>query len=688
MPRSAVDDPSLEELYEDAPCGYLSMTADGTITRANRTFARSLGMGAEALVGLRLQSLMTAGSRLYAETHWRPRLDLAGELREMPIDLVRPDGSRLPVLLSAVQVGDSVRASLFDASDRRRYERELVAARDVERAARERVERLQELSAALSAAVGVDAVAQALVDTVFDAVAPEHCAVVLEGATVHERKELVGAAGPTVERVLALEVSGQRIGSLALTLLGDRALSPEERVFLDACAAAGATALRRADLYAQMQHQAVRDPLTGLPNWTLLLERLEHLIARSRRNGEPFAVVAVGLDNFKLVNDTRGHAVGNEVLKLIAARLSGAIRETDLVARAGGDEFIVVYADLAAEEESDVVAARLQATFDAPLVTSDGEIFVRASIGVVAAGTQVQDAERVLGDADVALMAAKRSAAGRHIRFDSTMRERARERARVEQELRTALVKDELVVHYQPIVYADDGALKSMEALVRWEHPVRGRVSPGVFVPVAEDCGLIVDIGRHVLRTACRQLAAWRAAGVVGEDVGVTVNVSARQLEQSGLAADVAAALAESGLDATPAVLGLELTESMLMNSPNSALDRLHELRALGVRLLLDDFGTGASSLARLRRLPVDTLKIDRAFITGLGRADSDDDAFVAAITSLAAALRLETVAEGVETDQQLARLRELGATSIQGFLFSQALPADEFARDWGAARR
>jgi len=682
MGQRAVDEPSLEELYEDAPCGYLSMTLDGTVTRANRTLLRSLGRSAEEVVGRRFQALMSVGSRLYAETHWRPRLELAGELREMPVDLVRADGSRLPVLLTAVQVGDSVRASMFDASDRRRYERELVAARDVERAARERVERLQRLSAALSAAIGVAAVAEALVDGVFEAVACERCQVVFDGQIVHDRSEAVRSPGPAVERELALEVGGSQIGTLRIAFGGERELTDEDDQLLAACAAAGATALRRASYLEQIEHQALHDPLTGLPNWLLLKDRLQHLIARAHRSGVPFAVAAVGVDDFKLVNDTRGHTVGNEVLRLIAARLRGAIRETDLVARAGGDEFVVVYADLASEAESDLVAERLHTTFAAPLPTSVGDVFVRVSVGVVAVGSEAQDAERVLSDADMALIAAKRSTTVGHVRFNDTMRERARERARIEQELRAALAGDELVVHYQPIVSAADGTLTSMEALVRWQHPVRGLVPPGVFIPVAEDCGLIVDIGRHVLKAACRQLSAWRSRRRIGEHVGMTVNVSARQLEQGTLTADVAAALAESGLDRSPSLLGLELTESIVMNSPESALDRLAELRDLGVTLLLDDFGTGASSLARLRDLPIATLKIDRAFITGLG----EDDAFVAAITSLAGALGLETVAEGVETEAQLESLRALGATKIQGFLYSRPLPAEELVRDWGTS--
>jgi EAL domain-containing protein (putative c-di-GMP-specific phosphodiesterase class I) len=253
-----------------------------------------------------------------------------------------------------------------------------------------------------------------------------------------------------------------------------------------------------------------------------------------------------------------------------------------------------------------------------------------------------------------------------------------RERVRVEAELREALRDGDLRVFYQPIVRAEDGVLAGMEALVRWEHPERGLVAPGMFIPVAEECGLIVDVGRFVLQEATRQLGAWREEGLVGEDVGVTVNVSARQLERPELVGDVAAAVAAAGLADTPWLLGLELTESMLMQSGDAAAARLTELAALGVRLLLDDFGTGASSLARLRRFPVDTLKIDRAFVTGLGAEECEDDAIVAAIIALAAALDLDVVAEGVETTAQLHRLRALGAAKIQGFLFSRPLPPDE----------
>jgi diguanylate cyclase (GGDEF)-like protein/PAS domain S-box-containing protein len=673
-----VNEPSLEELYEDAPCGYLSFSGDGSITRANRTFLCSMGVAAEDLVGVRrLQDLMTPGSRLYAETHWWPSLELAGELREMPVDLVRSDGTTLSVLLNATRFADGIRASLFDATDRRRYERELIASRDLERAARERVERLQQLTSALAETSGIDAISATLGDAVFEALEAERCAVVLDGRVVHERSQRFPDPDATVERELPLAVADGHDASLVVVLPAARAVTEDEQAFLESCAAAGTTALRRGWLYAQMEHQALHDPVTGLPNRRLLDERLAHEVARSRRSGGRFAVVLLGLAGFKLLNDSRSHAAGDEALRLVAARLAGAVRETDLVARLGGDEFAVVSADLGSDDEAGALAQRLASTFDEPLALRGGELFLRAGIGVSVAGAG-SDPAGILGDADVAMAAAKRSTNAPYVPFDTTMRERMRERVRVEAELRTALRDGDLRVFYQPIVRAEDSVLTGMEALVRWEHPQRGLVSPGVFIPVAEECGLIVDVGRYVLQEATRQLGAWRAEGLVGEGVGVTVNVSARQLEQPELVGDVTAALAAAGLADSPWLLGLELTESMLMQSADLRTARLGELAAIGVRLLLDDFGTGASSLARLRRFPIDTLKVDRAFVSGLGVEASEDEAIVAAIVALASALDLDVVAEGVETPAQLHRLRVLGAAKIQGYLFSRPLPAGE----------
>ncbi len=675
-------EPTLEELYEDAPCGYLSISAAGLITRSNRTFQRSLGLSADELAGRPLRDLMAVGSRLYFETHWGPQLELQGEIREKPVDLLRADGTRLSVLLNAARGEDgAVRASLFDATDRRRYERELIAARDVERAARERVERLQRLSTALSEADGLDGVAAALADGVFDALAPEACAVVLDGRSLAERRQAHPEPGPAEAVTAPLSVGDRGDGALALTLAAARDLDEQERSFLESCAASGETALRRASLYGQMQHQALHDPVTGLPNRRGLDQRLGAELARG---AEP-AVVVLGLDGLKLLDDTRGHAAGDDALRHVAARLRGAVRDEDLVARFADDEFVVVAAGVDAE----ALGRRLAATLDAPVAIEGGDVFVRASVGLVVAATG-DDPERVLADADIAMVAAKRSGTGDVVRFDAPMREGARERVRIEEGLRIALREGQLRVFYQPIAHAADGSLAGMEALVRWEHPERGLVAPATFIPVAEECGLIVNVGRFVLQQATMQLAEWREDGVVGQDVGVTVNVSARQLDHPDLVTDVAWALAVAGLDAEPWLLGLELTESMAMGSSERPQERLAELGALGVRILLDDFGTGASSLARLRRLPVDTLKIDRAFVTGLGD-EEEDEAIVGAIIALADALDLEVVAEGVETDAQLARLRALGAGKVQGYLLSRPLPAEELAgllTGWDAAWR
>jgi diguanylate cyclase (GGDEF)-like protein/PAS domain S-box-containing protein len=677
-----LDGPTHEELYEDAPCGYVSLGPDGAIIRANRTFLRSLGLSAEEVVGhRRLRDLMTPGSRLYAESHWGPRLELAGALREMPLELVRADGSRLSVLLNATRVAGraggepEIHASLFDATDRRRYEQELIASRDHERTLRERLERLQRLSAALADAVDVERVSEAMLESISAVVRPESCTILDGEDVIAERAVRFPSPTPGAPIELPLRAGQQVLGTLRLVLDAQRALTDDEQAFLESAAAAGAGALRRAQLFAQTRHAALHDPLTGVANRVMLRERLAHQSARARRTGDRFVVALLGLDGFKALNDVRGHATGDEVLRAVAQRLTAAVRETDLVARLSGDEFVVVCSADGFDGDGDIVATRLAGVLAEPVRVGRSDIHLRASVGVVVAGAG-DDVDGILGDADAAMIVAKRAPGESIMRFDASMRERSRERAQIEAELRRALRNDELRVHYQPIVCGVDYSLAGMEALVRWEHPQLGSISPATFVPVAEASGLIGPIGRFVLRAATSQLAAWRAAGLVDDDVSVTVNLSPHQLADPDLVADVASALAGARLQRVPRTLGLELTESMLMQSADSSAQRLTELSDLGVRLLLDDFGTGSSSLARLRRFPVDTLKIDRAFVTGLGE-DAEDEAIVAAIVAMAGALSMEVVAEGVETFEQAEWLRGVGAGKLQGFLFSRPLPPD-----------
>ncbi len=796
-------EPSMQELYEDAPCGYLSMLPDGTIAKANRTFLRSLGHTADAVVGRRLEELLAPGSRLYYATHWRPKLDLAGAVSEIPADLVRADGGRLSVLINATLVVDgsgaptAIRASLFDATDRRRYERELVAARDVEHAARERAELLQRLSAALSDAAEPADVARVLLEELVEQLGADAGELEVDGSTLATAtgRRRLGPHAAARTLTVPLAAGGRGLGCLRLRVRAQQAPTTEQRSLLDACAAQGAQALVRAQLYAEVRgrseqqaavarfgtraledlelaqlvdeaaavvhrvlradrvtisredatagadcgealpgataalavdirtgagafgrlevhaarerrfgagdedfaagmahvlgnaaerrhqeataaHRATHDPLTGLPNRLLLVDRLAHEVARADRNGTTFALCLLDLDDFKLVNDTLGHQLGDELLRAVADRLVAAMRDSDMVVRLGGDEFAILGADLHDALEAETLAERAAAALTAPFAHRGSEHVVRVSIGV-ALGDATSTPEAVLRDADVAMYRAKEGGRARHTIFDQSMREQLDRRLQTETELRVALRDGDLRVFYQPVVDAGTRRLQGLEALVRWQHPERGLVPPDAFIPVAEATGLVVELGRQVMREACRQLVAWRAAGVVADHVAVAVNVSGRQLTQAGFVDEVAALLAETGLDATPHLLGLEITESVLMEAADQPTEVLDRLAGLGVRLLLDDFGTGASSLARLKRFPVDTLKIDRGFVRGTGAGSIEDDAIVAAVVAMAKALSLRVIAEGVETDAQLEFLRGVGCERIQGFLFSPPVPAD-----------
>jgi diguanylate cyclase (GGDEF)-like protein len=417
--------------------------------------------------------------------------------------------------------------------------------------------------------------------------------------------------------------------------------------------------------------------VTDLPNRLLLRERLQHEAARARRDGTGFALCLLDVDDFKLINDTLGHAAGDDLLRAIAARLDGAMRTTDMLARLGGDEFVVLGPDLQTEEEARSLARRVADALRPPFTLQGSDLAVRASIGVVQGGGD-STADALLRDVDLAMYDAKSRGRGQQALFDASMRERLRNRVRVESELDEALRNGDLRVYYQPVVTAGERRISGVEALVRWQHPEGGLVPPDEFIPVAEATGQIIELGRFVMEEACRQLVSWRAEGLVDDAFHVAVNVSWRQLTRPGFPEDVAAVLAHTGLD--PARLGLEITETIAMDSAESSGEVLDQLAALGVELLLDDFGTGVSSLARLKRLPVDTLKIDRAFVRGVGDREDEDDAIVAAILAMADALGLEVVAEGVETEAQLARLDQLGCGLIQGFLFSRPLPAAELA--------
>jgi diguanylate cyclase (GGDEF)-like protein len=386
-------------------------------------------------------------------------------------------------------------------------------------------------------------------------------------------------------------------------------------------------------------------------------------------------VLFVDLDDFKVVNDSLGHEAGDTLLVAVAKRLGACLRPEDTVARFGGDEFAVLLEDITVTSDADLAAERIVEGLRKPFVIEGREIFISPSIGIVSATSSHDRPKDLLRKADIAMYVAKGKGKARYEVFDSTMNVRALERLELENDLRRAIERGELRVHYQPKVLVGTGKIVGTEALVRWEHPERGLLPPVAFIPIAEETDLIVPLGRWVLTEACRQTREWQELYPSDSPWVVCVNLSGRQLRHPELVKDVGRALQETGLE--PENLDLEITESVLIEDQLSNLTTLRELKRLGVKLIIDDFGTDYSSLSYLKRLPADFLKIDRSFIGGLGE-DPKDEGIVSAVIDLARVLGMEEIAEGVETTEQAAYLRELGCRFAQGYLFSKPLPAEE----------
>ena len=425
------------------------------------------------------------------------------------------------------------------------------------------------------------------------------------------------------------------------------------------------TALRQSE--DELAHQALHDPLTGLANRALLNDFLERALARRDAPDPSVAVLFIDLDRFKLVNDSLGHRAGDALLIAIGERLEGLVRPTDLVARLGGDEFVVVLDSVEDRRDPISIAGRIRSELAIPVEIEGTEVVTAGSIGIAVA-TARSDADGLLGDADAAMYLAKSNGRNRYEIFDAQLRTQATEKLRMENALRRALEHGGLEVHYQPEIDLASGALVGAEALVRWNHPADGQLEAWAFIELAEETGLILDVGAWVLGEACRQAGRWRRDHP-DRDLTIRVNLSGRQFAQVDLVRQVVQALEEGDVPASS--LCLEITETALMADPAMGLRVLNDLRALGVELAIDDFGTGYSSLSYLKRFPVDVLKIDRSFVDGLGK-DPDDTAIVTAIISLARSLGLRVVAEGVETPCQLAELRRLGCDHAQGFLFAR----------------
>jgi diguanylate cyclase (GGDEF)-like protein/PAS domain S-box-containing protein len=445
----------------------------------------------------------------------------------------------------------------------------------------------------------------------------------------------------------------------------------EDEEFIEGVAGTLSSSIVRTRAEDAIRHQATHDPLTGLPNRTLFNDRLEHALARRTRVGGFVAVMVVDLDGFKNVNDSLGHLTGDALLIAVADRFDAHLRDFDTIARLGGDEFAILVDDLDAPDQAGRVAQRVLDALVLPLQLRDRTVAIGASIGIALADRADPKADRLLSHADAAMYRAKREGKGCYRVFEAAMHIAAVERMNLEQALRSALTERALTVHYQPVVGTTTGHLVSFEALARWQHPSRGFVEPDTFIPLAEDAGLIIDLGHAVLLEACRQARDWRERFPQPQP-SISVNVSRLQLAHPGFIEHVADALARANLD--PSSLTLEVTESVLAGESGRIITALDALRQTGVRVAIDDFGTGYSSFAALAELPIDVLKIDKRFIDNIARNDKGRG-FVTAIMHLAQTLHLETIAEGVEHPEQRDALAELGCTYIQGYLFSPPMP-------------
>ncbi len=429
---------------------------------------------------------------------------------------------------------------------------------------------------------------------------------------------------------------------------------------------------------AQINFLAHHDALTKLPNRALFRERFEHALMHARRADQPVALLFLDLDRFKTVNDTLGHPAGDQVLLEVSERMRTIIRASDTLARLGGDEFVLLLEEQANAQHAAVVARKLIDLFSNSMIIGEHELVVTASIGITLYPNDGDDPDLLIRHADRAMYEAKQQGRNTYRFFTQALTEGALERLKMENDLRWAISRDELILHYQPIVDLKTQQLQGVEALVRWRHPKQGLIAPGLFIELAEEIGIIADIGQWVLHAACQQLATWDRNNFTIPRL--SVNLSVQQIDREGLVTLVSDALSASGL--SPQRLELEVTESMLMRNPELSRTVLSELRTIGVKFAIDDFGTGYSSLAYLKLLPLDRLKIDKSFVHDIGR-DDNDEAIVRAIIALSKILGLESVAEGVEQPSQAEFLKRVGSDLAQGYLYSHPLAADELFRNW-----
>jgi diguanylate cyclase (GGDEF)-like protein/PAS domain S-box-containing protein len=667
------------DVFELAAVGMVITDSTGCFCRVNPAFSRLLGRGRDELVGTSFNSLTSPDDVARSNAVMRDLLTKVVDTVQFEKRYLRPDGSVLWVDLHvrSITAADGAVVEFLvqavDITDKKRAEE--AAERD-----RWRLEEAQliaglgsfELDPATGAICASDELCRMLglpaledVASLMEVVHPDDRDTVgaAMGAWLKDRRPV-----DIINRLLRAEGTVCWVHVRADWAVGKDGQGTVVGSVLDIT--------ERKQAENALEYQAFHDTLTGLVNRALFLDRVNYVL--HQRHAAPVAAVFLDLDDFKTVNDSLGHPVGDQLLIAVAQRLASVARVGDTVARFGGDEFALLLESGPMPQTAEDIARRIEVVLRSPVLLGDIEVTVRASIGI-AIGRPLDDTSAtLLRDADLAMYQAKRNGKDRFEIFRPEMQDEALKRLAITTDLRHALDNGELEVFYQPIVNAHDTTPVGAEALVRWHHPRRGLVNPIDFVDVAESTGLIVPLGDWVLNQACRQARAWRQAGVVDDAFYISVNLSARQLAEPSLVENVARALRDSGLP--PDALVLEITESTLMLNFDAGFDRLQALKALGLRLALDDYGTGYSSLNRLRTLPVDIVKIDKSFIDQL-TSNREGTALVQSVIDVTRALGLSTIAEGVERQDQCAQLDEMKCNHIQGYLFAKPMPPADAAR-------
>jgi diguanylate cyclase (GGDEF)-like protein/PAS domain S-box-containing protein len=663
----------------------VTITPEGIVRWFNRGAEHIFGHRAEEVIGQpvtllmpeRYRELCVAGLHRYLRT---------GEARVVggTTELVglRKDGSEFPIEMSlgeTVQDGERLFTGVIrDVTERKEVEKVI---KESEERFRSLVQYASDIITILEADGTVRYISPAVErvmgykpeeqkgTTAFDSVHPDDRERAL--ATFAEALKRAGLHPPLEFRVPHKDGSWRNLEHVVNNLLDEPAVRGVVVNSRDVT--------ERKALEEQLRHQAFHDPLSGLPNRALFMDRLEHALTRANRRGGRVAVLFTDLDNFKVINDSLGHKAGDQLLVAVAERLKACLRPWDTAARFGGDEFTILVEDVASVGEAVRIAERIADIMQLPFALEDQEVFATASTGIALNSPTQERPADLLRHADLAMYRAKHRGKARYEVFESSMDAKAVERLRLETGLRRALVRQQFRVYYQPIVALDNDKVAGVEALVRWEHPQRGLLLPEEFLSIAEETGLIVRIGQWVLREACKQARVWQEQYPGTPPLTISVNLSPRQFFHPELVAEV---LGESEID--PATLQLEITEGAMTTNGTSSADRtLRDLKHMGVQLAIDDFGLGYSSLSYFKRFPVDFLKIDRSFVEELGRAPngaSKDKEIVRAMIDLTHALGLKVIAEGVENAEQLTRLRNMKCDLAQGNYFSEPLPSEALA--------